>query len=189
VARREQCPSCSRSRRGFTLVELLVALLVGAITVLGARMMLEGVADSERRLSRATQRAEREANGERVLRATVASIEVGTPGTLPFAGDEREANFTSWCDRAGGWQERCAATVAIAPAGVTGATSALVLTDAGAGALRLRTGFTHGELRYLIDARDGGQWVTSWAAGVGAPLAIGVVFDADTLILRIGQRG
>jgi len=154
--------------------------------VLGARLMLEGVADSERRLTRATRRAEHEANAERVLRFTVASLEASTPGIQRFSGDEREANFTSWCDRPGGWQERCTATVAITRDGPVGA---LVLTLSGAGPLRLRTGFAHGELRYLLDAHDGGQWVTSWAEGVSTPLAIGAILDADTLILRVGERG
>jgi len=31
--------------------------------------------------------------------------------------------------------------------------------------------------------------VREWRSAVTAPLAIGVVIDADTLILRIGERG
>jgi prepilin-type N-terminal cleavage/methylation domain-containing protein len=173
-------------RRGFTLIELLVALLVAATAMLGARLMLEGVADDARRLTRLAQRTDHEANTERVLRATVAALDVGSTGAQPFGGDEREARFTSWCARPGGWQERCAVTLTI-----TGdsAARALVLTLPGAAPLRVRAGLKHGELRYLADAHDGGRWLRNWGMGLTAPLAIGAVLDADTLVLAIGERG
>jgi hypothetical protein len=47
----------------------------------------------------------------------------------------------------------------------------------------------HGELLYLADARDGGQWLRNWSTVLIAPLAIGAVIDADTLVLAIGERG
>jgi prepilin-type N-terminal cleavage/methylation domain-containing protein len=173
-------------RRGFTLIELLVALLVGATLVLGARQMLEGVADDARRVTSLAQRADRQANAERLLRSTVAAIDVGTAGVQPFEGEERTARFTSWCARPGGWQERCVVTLAI-----TGdsAAAALVLTLPGGAPLNIRAGFRHGELLYLADARDGGRWLRSWSTGLIAPLAIGAVIGADTLVLAIGERG
>jgi prepilin-type N-terminal cleavage/methylation domain-containing protein len=172
--------------RGFTLIELLVALLVGATIVLGARQMLEGVADDARRVTSFAQRADHEANAERVLRSTVAAIDIGAAGVQPFEGEERTARFTSWCARPGGWQERCVVTLAI-----TGdsAATALVLTLPGGAPLNIRAGSRHGELLYLADARDGGRWLRNWSTGLVAPLAIGAVIDADTLVLAIGERG
>ena len=84
-------------RRGFTLIELLVALLVGATIVLGARLMLEGVADDARRITHFAQRADHERNAERLLRSTVGAIDVSAAGVVAFEGDERAARFTSWC--------------------------------------------------------------------------------------------
>jgi prepilin-type N-terminal cleavage/methylation domain-containing protein len=175
-----------RRRRGFTLIELLVALLVGATVVLAARLMLEGVADEAGRVTRLAQRTDHDANADRLLRSTVAALDVGTTGTPPFTGDQRTAHFTSWCARPDGWQDRCAVTLA-----VTGdsAARALVLTIPGAQPLPIRTGFQHGELRYLADARDRGRWLPDWEAGLVPPIAIGVVLDADTLVLAIGERG
>lgn len=173
-------------RHGFTLIELLVALLVGATIVLGARLMLEGVADDARRVSYLARRADHEANAERVLRATVAAIDVSSAFAQPFEGDERTVRFTSWCARPGGWQERCAATIALS--GDSTAT-ALVLTRSGSTPLHVRDDLTRAELRYLSDARDGGRWVHRWSAGLVPPLAIGVVFGPDTLTLAIGERG
>ena len=86
----------------------------------------------------------------------------------------------------GGWQERCVVTLAI---NGDSAATALVLTLSGGAPLNIRAGSRHGELCYLADARDGGQWLRSWSTGVTAPLAIGAVIDADTLVLAIGERG
>jgi prepilin-type N-terminal cleavage/methylation domain-containing protein len=173
-------------RRGFTLIELLVALLVGATVVLGARLLVEGVAADARRLTLFAQRTDREANAERVLRSMVAMVDVSTVGAGPFGGDERQARFTSWCDRPAGWQERCAVTLSIADDSVA---RALLLTLPGSEPLRVRMGFKHGELRYLSDAHDGGQWLRSWGSGLTVPLAVGAILDADTLVLTIGAGG
>ena len=176
----------SPGRGGFTLIELLVALIVGAMVVLAARLMLEGVADDARRINIFAQRSDHDANAERALRSTVESLDVGTVGVQPFEGDERAVRFTAWCTRPGGWQERCAVTLSI-----TGDSSAaaLVLALPDDKPLNVRSGARHGELCYLADAHDGGRWVRKWGAGLGVPLAIGAILDADTLVLRIGERG
>lgn len=176
----------SLHRHGFTLIELLIALVVAATIVLGARLMLEGVADDARRVTRLAQRTDHEANAERVLRSTVAAIDVGTTDVQQFRGDEHEARFTSWCARPGGWQERCTVTLTIAG---ESAARALVLTLPVGEPLRVRAGLKYGALRYLVDAHDGGRWLRSWDPGLVAPLAIGAVVEADTLILAIGERG
>ncbi len=173
-------------RRGFTLIEVLVALLIGATIVLCGRLLLEGVSDDARRMTTFAQLSDHEENGQRLLRSTVMAIDVSAAGAEPFAGDERLARFTSWCARPGGWQERCVVTLAIT--GDTAAAS-LMLTLAEAAPFNIRSGFRHGELRYLMDARDGGHWLRSWETGLTAPLAIGAVLDADTLVLVIGERG
>ncbi|HET7188543.1 MAG TPA: hypothetical protein VFI52_10325, partial [Gemmatimonadaceae bacterium] len=139
-----------------------------------------------RRIHRFAQRSDHDANAERALRSTVESLDVGTVGVQPFEGDERSVRFTAWCTRPGGWQERCAVTLSIT--GDSSAT-ALVLALSGDKPLHVRSGARHGELCYLADAHDGGRWVRRWAAGLGVPLAIGAILDADTLVLRIGERG
>jgi prepilin-type N-terminal cleavage/methylation domain-containing protein len=178
-------------RRGFTLVEVLVALTVGAVIVLGARLMLEAVGDGTQRVTRQAQRTDRDANAERVLRAVVAALEVSEAEGRTFGGDEREARFTSWCDTPGGWKELCTVTLAIRvdDARNGAGAGALVLTLSGGAPLSIRAGFTYGELRYLADARDAGEWFTSWDAGISMPIAIGAIVDRDTLIFKIGVRG
>jgi hypothetical protein len=55
--------------------------------------------------------------------------------------------------------------------------------------LIVRERFERCELRYLKDASTRGTWFRSWGTGISAPIAIGVIVDRDTLILRIGERG
>jgi prepilin-type N-terminal cleavage/methylation domain-containing protein len=84
-----------RRRSGFTIIELMVALAVSGIVLLGARAILETVADRAGGITRAAVAADRDANAERTLRALVERLEVGTgPGT-EFGGDGASAAFIS----------------------------------------------------------------------------------------------
>jgi prepilin-type N-terminal cleavage/methylation domain-containing protein len=174
-------------RRGFTLIELVVALFVSGIVLLGARLILESLGATEGRMREVAERADRVANGDRLLRTLFARLEVGTDEAREFGGDERVARFTTWCDVPAGWLERCQAEVAIDTA--TGGGAALVARLSTGERVVLRQGFQAGALRYLNTPAGGGQWFRVWGHGITAPLAIGVITDADTLIVRIGERG
>lgn len=174
-----------RRRPGFTLVEILVALVLSALVVLGARMLLEQLADSAHRTVTGAARDDRNANAEQLLRELTRRIEVGTVGAVHFAGEPDSARFTSWCDVPAGWQERCIVRLRIrrSPQGAT-----LNLSAAGTPPQYIRAA-SDMELRYLDDASAGGRWFRSWGAGITAPIAIGLVADGDTTVLRIGGRG
>lgn len=172
-------------RRGFTLVEIVVALLVSAVVVLGARMLLEQLGDSTSRTVGNAARGDRDANGEQLLRDLVRRLEVGTPGAARFAGEPDSASFSSWCDVPAGWQERCVVVIRVHPSPI-GTTLSLSATGIGSQQIRAAAQI---ELRYLDDAAAGGRWFRSWGAGITAPLAIGLLTGSDTTILRIGERG
>jgi prepilin-type N-terminal cleavage/methylation domain-containing protein len=176
----------SRVRTGFTLVELMVALVVSAIVVLGARMLLEQLGDSALRTVTAATRADREANGERLLRDLAGRLEVGTDQTVRFSGEPNTASFGSWCDVPSGWQERCTVTLV---AGAQGDHSSLIASFSAGDRVTLLVREQPIELRYLDDPRGGGRWFMSWGAGITAPLAFAVISGADTMIVRIGDRG
>ncbi|MGH7719760.1 MAG: type IV pilus modification PilV family protein [Steroidobacteraceae bacterium] len=173
-------------RRGFTLVEVIVALAVSGVVLLGARALLSGLADHADRLVTYGRATDREANAERLLRSLVAQLEVGTADAGTFGGTEREARFTTWCDVPAGWQERCEVMLAIDTLDSRALLRARLSTGHD---LILRRGFRAGALRYLHDADAGGMWFHVWGTGVTAPQALGVILDRDTLILRIGERG
>lgn len=174
-----------RARAAFTLVEVLVALVIGALVVLGARVLLEGLSEGATRTIAAAARVDREANGEMLLRDLAGRLEVGTSDSARFAGGPTWTTFDSWCDTPGGWQERCRVTllVHVDPSG-----SSLVALAAGDSVALLHRDALL-ELRYLDDPRAGGRWFVSWGEGITAPLALGVVAGDDTLIVRIGGRG
>ena len=169
------------ARRGFTVLELIVALTISGFALLGARALLETIADSGDRIRKAAQAAARDANRERTLRALVGRLYVGDSAAT-FIGDLYQAQFTSWCDVAAGWQERCQVTLGIDSAGLVAALST-------GERIVLRQGFRRGELRYLNSPVSGGEWFKIWSVQFTAPLAIGVITDGDTTIVRIGERG
>jgi hypothetical protein len=178
-----------RARGGFAVLEVVVALAVGALVLLGARAMYAQLADDAGRIVDAASEADREANADALLRGLVGRAEV-EPRLRPFEGEAAGARFWTWCDTPAGWQERCRTTLGILS--VDGAPLLALMADGGE-VVPLRRDFHSGRLLYLRDASDGGAWARNWSSELSLPLAIGVVLErdaaADTLILRIGERG
>jgi hypothetical protein len=170
-------------------VEVLVALVVGTIAIAGARSVLGALADHADRITDASREADRVANGERSLRALVGALDLGAMGGATFSGNEREARFTSWCPTADGWQERCQVRLAILQMdSLDDAPTVAAILSSGE-VLSAISGISDVRFAYLRDAAAGGTWVHTWGAGISVPLAIGIVTDQDTIIVRVGERG
>ncbi len=196
----------NRNSHGFTLIEVVVAVTLSGIVLLGARQLIVQMADSASVVTANAVQLDAEANAERLLRSFVARLEVGTPEAHDFSGTERETRFTSWCDVAAGWQERRDVRIAIDSV-MSDSVGVLALTVRTQSMTQsrddfsimpsdlriIRKGFARGSLRYLNSPGSGGTWFVGWGRGITAPLALGVILDygsrADTLILRIGERG
>jgi hypothetical protein len=163
----------------------MIALVVSAIVIAGARTLLGEVGDGAIRISDAARQADKSANAERTLRSLAQNLARGSTQN-EFGGDARRATFSSWCDMPAGWQERCeiSVTVESRPDG-----DALVLRSTAASDVIVRDQMRHATLRYLTTVKDGGDWIHEWGAGMTAPLAIAIIMDADTLIVPIGERG
>lgn len=204
---------------GFALLEVLVALAIGSLVVLAARHVYSQLADSAERMLEAAKAADAAANADQFLRNVVGRIEPSRAGRASFAGHETAARFDTWCEVPAGWLERCTITLAVidGDSGRILAANLDRCEEAGTsrteecvspglngppliggervryarkGELRvLRRGFQSGGLRYLHDASSGGTWLRSWREAISVPLALGVILDGDTLILRIGERG
>lgn len=194
--------SARHQRAGFTLVELIVALVLGVIVLLGARMILEQLADSADHTSSAAINADRHANTERATRALFARA-TAADSMFPFVGTSRMAQFSSWCNVPRGWMERCTVTIAVIPQtagdslptmvqsvalGKSTALSRVALWTSAGDTLHWRDSVTAPELRYLDDPSDGGHWLVGWPGGITTPLALGIVTPHDTTIFRIGER-
>lgn len=203
-----------RRRTGFTLIEVLVALMAGALVVLAARALFEGVTVVGRRTVEAVAAADAEANGLRVARALVDQVDV-TPAAeadaqnnptaataIPMAGDRISVRLATWCATAGGWSVRCTATLRFEAPGRPSVrdrgreadtherepAAVDLIADLSTGErLVLRRGLTGPSFRYLVTAADGGQWSAEWERHE-TPLAIAVVASTDTLLLSVGPR-
>src|SRR6266498_3569268 len=93
-------------RRGFTLIEVLVALIIGGVVVLVAHQLFAGVAERGRTLTAARTALDRTTNACRWLDATFLSLDVGTDGASGFEGRPDHAAFTTWLLTPAGWFER-----------------------------------------------------------------------------------
>lgn len=171
-------------RRGFTLVEVLVALAIGGTVLLGARALLEGVGDHASRSVAEARDADREANGEYAARSIVARLRLADPEP-GLVGEPRAAHFASWCDTPHGWLEPCLVRLAVEPDGDRGQ---VVMRLSTGERLVLRRGAGDWQLRYLASAAAGGEWHGRWTALAEVPLALAVVSERDTQLLRIGER-
>jgi hypothetical protein len=158
----------------------MVALALSAGVLLAGRMLTEQVAAIGDTIALNAAVADSARVRSRALRAIVRNIEIATDSSNNFAGDARAAKFVSWCTGGVALKERCAVTLKL--------DSVVTLTDPSGSRVVLRDTMP-GALLYLGDARDGGHWFRSWGPGVVLPLAIGIVFRADTTVLRIGDRG
>ena len=173
-------------RGGFTLIEVVVALSLSAMLLLGARALFEQLGGHAEALVEAAAAADGEANGDALVRARVGAAEASPEPARPFDGTADGARFHSLCESPAGWMERCHVTLGFIHAGQ--APVLAVATDGG-DPVAIRRGFREGRLIYLRDAGGGGAWTRGWSSTVQPPLAVGVVIDGDTSILRIGERG
>ena len=183
-----------RSQRGFTLMEVMVALLVGSVVVLLADNMFVAVSEAGRSLSDARAAIDREGNARRWLAATFRSISVGAVGDVPFSGDADQLRCTAWLMTPGGWFRPTVVTVSVRDHQLRGALSPgsdIVLADS---VVAVR-------FDYLLERGADTPWAPGWTSPQSPPLAVrmrvlrvraNVVpaqVVADTLLLEIGQRG
>lgn len=163
--------------RGFTLIELMVAITICAGMLVWAVALVDAFTTSERSIRASAERNYDVAKKQDALSDIVLNIEVGD--SMRFAGNTREAEFVSWCNVDYHVQHRCNVVARI--------DTELVITANG-DAQTMWRGRVPAELRYLSDARDGGAWLTSWGEQPVAPIAMAIVTGQDTTVLRIGIR-
>ena len=176
-------------RDGFTLVEVLVALAIGTMAILGARSVFGALLDHADRINDAAWEQDSVANGERMLRSLVSQVDLGRTGHATFSGDEKEVRFRTWCPTPDGWQERCDVRLLVRAADSVGAVPRIVAQFSVGEAIPLLDVGSVTTFAYLLDPGAGGRWVRTWGAGITVPMAIGIMSERDTLIVRIGDRG
>ncbi len=173
-----------RRREGFTLIEVMVAMVVGAVVIMAAHRIFTGVADGARAVAVARESLDRNANARRWLKATFLSLEP------PFEGRANRASFTSWQLVPDGWFEQTPTQLVFENHYFVGVT--------GAERLQLADSVSDVAFDYLLDPGADTKWVREWISPVSAPLAVRLRIagcgrrDAgcvDTLLFLVKQRG
>ena len=100
-------------RRGFTLLEVVIALAIGALALAIAASLLSAASDHAVRVHDRAVSMDREAATERTLRRFVGQMEWSRGADQPAGGDSTMVRFTSWCDVPAGWQERCSVELSL----------------------------------------------------------------------------
>jgi prepilin-type N-terminal cleavage/methylation domain-containing protein len=168
---------------GFTLIELVAALALSGLALLGAARLLDQLADSRDRSAHATVASDDRMNGMRLLRALAYRGEASSDTSHQFAGDDGSTAFSSWCEVSGGWLERCSVSLRLI---VHRDSSSLVASIPTAQPIVLWRGAGAAELRYFSGAGAGGRWWRGWGTSLALPRAIGIVTARDTVVLSVG---
>ena len=170
-------------RRGFTLIEVAVAMVVASGFLVLSRAVLFGVADGAGRIAAAASANDDKRTSRQQLRAILAFARTVDPDSVAFLGSPRALFVRSYCPTPGGWNEACSVTVSIGDS-----TSTIYL---GINYRRLtaidRSARDFAALCYLQSVADGGRWLSDWPATHDLPMAVGLVIDRDTTILPVGR--
>lgn len=176
-------------RQGFTLPEVVVAVLLTALLVAATHRVAVQVGEAGSHAIRTAMVADREANAERLLRALVGSYEADPADATPFVGEPVSMRFHAWCDTPTGWQERCEVVLRL-DGGDDATTLRAEMTIGGRRRVEVLGAVPPGAaFRYLENAADGGRWSRGWTAQPVAPVAVSVPLAGEDLLVRLGVRG
>jgi prepilin-type N-terminal cleavage/methylation domain-containing protein len=177
--------------RGFTLIEVMVALVLTGMIALLAHRIFAAALDGSDHLQRAVRSLDREQNARRLLSAMLLSVAVGTgPGDAAFEGDPEKVRFTAWLETPEGWFER-------KPVELSLEAGRLLVAIPPEPPVVLRDSVTILEFDYLLELGAHSHWVSEWMSPVTAPLAVrlrmtrrlGSGSVADTMLYLIKARG
>jgi prepilin-type N-terminal cleavage/methylation domain-containing protein len=185
--RRTNRPAPS-ARSGFTLLELMVALVIGGMTISAAAALYLGLGSRADAIETTSRAVSHQANAERLLRILALNAE-GRGDVPAVRGDGAGVTLETRCETPFGWSDACRVRLAFH---AEGSVRRLVLRQAFAAAeaggdsveFVLRDSLRSGHFAYLIDAARGGSWSGSWTEGV-QPSALAVIVDGDTLLLPL----
>jgi prepilin-type N-terminal cleavage/methylation domain-containing protein len=173
-------------RRGFTLIEVMIALTLSALVVLLAHRIFSGVLEGAERLGAARIDLDRESNARRSLTEMFGSLDIGTERAGGFAGHADRVEFTTWQRVPGGWLERRRVVLGVDDG---------ILVARSDGAIPLQDSVSGVEFDYLLEPGANAAWVREWISPISAPVAVRLRVTSkrratvDTLLFIVGLRG
>jgi prepilin-type N-terminal cleavage/methylation domain-containing protein len=180
-------PKPHRYTAGFTLIEVLLALVIAGTAALLAHSLFSVAVEGSRDLRLARTALDRDSNVRRFLEATFLSIETGTG---PFTGEQHKVRFAAWVPTSDGWFERRDVLLALQD-------RRFVATGPLDGSVVLAESVTNLDLDYLVEPGAQTRWIGEWVSPVSAPLAVRIRVTreqsgaavTDTTIYLIRARG
>jgi prepilin-type N-terminal cleavage/methylation domain-containing protein len=170
-------------RHGFTLIEVLSALMLTGFVLLGALLLVDQISNGADRIAKESRRVSSEGNGNRLLRRLLLEASLGQDSVDMFRGDANNITMRSLCPTPNGWPEVCHVTLAID----VRADSSIVTAELRPGlTFSLRRELGKAEFRYLGAPSSDSSWFKVWSSNASLPWAIGVVADRDTVVLSVG---
>jgi prepilin-type N-terminal cleavage/methylation domain-containing protein len=180
-------------RSGFTLIEVMVALVVGTVVLVLGHAMVGAVVDRGRALIAARTALDRQANASRWMASAFLSVDVGSEGAGGFDGEPGQVQFASWQRTPDGWFERRRLSLRRSEGRLVARVTPdgrVVLADSVAGV----------DFDYLLEPGADSRWVRQWVSQVSAPLAVRMRLGragrgpsggstVDTLLFLIKERG
>ena len=182
--------------RGFTLVEVLVALALGALVVLVAHRGLTAVLDGRDLVLRGRHALDCEVNAQRLLASLFSNLHLdATDRTGGFRGvtvNRRPSlSFSSWVEAVdGGWEVRRVRL---------GVSDGLLLVETEAASrvpdtIVAARGLEGVTVEYLLDIEPGAAWLPEWISITTMPVAIRLSLrwrDGTERTTRylVGERG
>ncbi len=175
-----------KARTGFTLVELMVALVLGSLTVLLTHQVFTAVSDGIRRMAAAQTDWEAKQFAGRWLDDAILSLETGSGGG-GFDGHADRLEFSTWLMTEQGWPERQRVSLSLNH-------HRLVARAAGS-SVELFPELRSVAFDYLLDPGLNSHWVSDWSSPVSAPLGVRLRLEriqphhTDTLLFLVKGRG
>ena len=172
-------------RRGFTLIEVSLALAISGLAILGSMLLLDQLDDSNRRIGILASRAASDGNGGRLLERLLLDATAITDSSPALRGDERSVDLSTTCDAPAGWKEPCRISLTIDQRDDS---SIVFVALPGESPMRLRAFFRAAEFRYRGIAPSDSAWLRRWTSLSLYPAAIAITNDRDTTVLLVGTR-
>jgi prepilin-type N-terminal cleavage/methylation domain-containing protein len=179
------------SRRGFTLIEMMVALAVSGTVLAVGGALFGSVQDAGHRLREARLAADRRMNRVEWIREAFRTLQSGGDTLGSFSGGPDRVDFSARILTSRGRPELTAVTIVR-----SGPDLRAILS--GRDTLVLAEGVTQLRLAYLLEPGEQARWAREWRSPSTAPLAVRLrierwdslarAFRTDTLLFLIGER-
>ena len=160
-----------------TLIELIAAIAIAGLVMLGAVLLLDGVNTNVKRIEDDAELVTASGTTVGLLHQLLSDAAPSVDTGERFVGDER--GFACWtrCARAEGWLAPCRIVMTVTD-------SALRVSFANGEERTLQRYGRGARLRYFDADRE--AWRTAWDATATIPAAVAVIAGDDTLVYPIG---